>query len=230
MRIPDAPGKTTDARDAPPRVFFGPRRLVRGWGRATGSLSTVTRPAGDAAWRDQLASAGPRGLIARGGGCSYGDAAQNAGGIVALTGAVAPADRFRVEDGAVVADAGVTLGALVRVLAPQGWTLPVLPGTARVTVGGAIAADVHGKNHLRHGTFGPHVQEMSVLTPGLGPMTMGPRTNPDAFWATVGGLGLTGVIRQARLALIPLDSWLMWRTDMVAGDLPSVMSQLRTAV
>ena len=199
MRIPDAVRATTDACDALPPVFFGPRRPVRGWGRATGSLSTVTQPAGDSGWRAQLASAGPRGLIARGGGCSYGDAARNAGGIVALTGAVAPAGRFRVEDGTVVSDAGVTLGALVRTLAPQGWTLPVLPGTARVTVGGAIAADVHGKNHMQYGTFGSQVQEVSVLTPGLGPMTMGPRTNPDAFWATVGGLGLTGVIRQAMI-------------------------------
>jgi decaprenylphospho-beta-D-ribofuranose 2-oxidase len=234
MLIPDAVRETTDAGGAsPPKpaapALFGPRRLVRGWGRATGSRSAVTRPAGDPAWRDLLAAAGPRGLIARGGGCSYGDAAQNAGGIVAMTGAAAPATRFSVEDGTVVADAGVTLGALVRALAPQGWTLPVLPGTARVTVGGAIAADVHGKNHVRYGTFGSQVREMSVLTPGLGPMTMGPRTNPDAFWATVGGLGLTGVIRRARLSLIPLDSWLMWCVDTIAEDLPSVMSGLRAA-
>jgi decaprenylphospho-beta-D-ribofuranose 2-oxidase len=201
---------------------------VRGWGRATESHSIVADPAGGAEWTALLAAAGPRGLIARGGGCGYGDAAQNAGGTVAMT-THSVADAQLCVDGTVVVDAGTSLGSLVRELAPLRWTLPVVPGTGRVTVGGAIAADVHGKNHLRQGTFGSHVVEMSVLTPGLGPMTMGPRTNPDAFWATVGGLGLTGVIRHARLRLTPLDSWLMSCADTVAADLASVMSELRTA-
>lgn len=207
----------------------GPTRLVRGWGRATGSQSHVTRPACAADWEDQLAAAGPRGMIARGGGCGYGDAAQNAGGIVAMTTADADLCELTVEDGTVLAGAGTTLGALVRALAPLGWTLPVVPGTGRVTVGGAIAADVHGKNHPRYATFGAHVREMSVLTPRLGELIMGPLTNPDAFWTTVGGLGLTGVIRSARLALTPLDSWLMQCTDTVVDDLATMLSTLQKA-
>jgi decaprenylphospho-beta-D-ribofuranose 2-oxidase len=203
--------------------------MVRGWGRATGSHSTVTHPAGDTGWQQQLANVGPRGLIARGGGCGYGDAAQNGGGIVAMTTSGAAIDQFTVDGGTVVADAGMSLGALVRALAPLGWTLPVVPGTGRVTVGGAIAADVHGKNHVRQGTFGAHVREMSVLTPGLGLIKIGPRNNKDAFWATVGGLGLTGVIRQARLELAPLDSWLLRSVDTIAGDLSAVLSSLDTA-
>jgi decaprenylphospho-beta-D-ribofuranose 2-oxidase len=204
-------------------------RLVAGWGRATGSHSTVARPAGDQSWQQLLRTAGPRGLIPRGGGCGYGDAAQNAGGVVALTTGTAVPRPVTVEDGTVVVDAGVPLGALLRSLAPLGWTLPVVPGTGRVTVGGAIAADVHGKNHLRAGAFGAHVREMAVLTPGAGPMTMGPRAHPDAFWATVGGLGLTGVIRQARLELVPLESWLMRTTDTIAPDLPALTAALRDA-
>ena len=217
-----------DAAGPPPRASIGARGVVRGWGRATASHSTVAYPADEPAWRGQIASAGARGLIARGGGCGYGDAAQNAGGVVALT--TAGDRRIALgDDGTVLVDAGVTLGTLLRTLAPAGWTLPVVPGTGRVTVGGAIAADVHGKNHVLKGTFGAHVRELTVLTPGLGTMTMGPRNNPDAFWATVGGLGLTGVIRRARLDLIPLESWLMRCTDTIAADLSGMLAALSAA-
>jgi decaprenylphospho-beta-D-ribofuranose 2-oxidase len=155
-----------------------PARLVRGWGNATGSHALVRRPTGTAQWQEQIVAAGPRGLIARGGGCSYGDAPQNAGGTVALTTGGDDLTRLLVEDGTVVADAGMTLGALIRALAPLGWTLPVVPGASRVTVGGVIAADVHGKNHVHTGTFGAHVREMTVLTPGRGELVMSPRPIP----------------------------------------------------
>jgi decaprenylphospho-beta-D-ribofuranose 2-oxidase len=208
---------------------MGETATVRGWGGATASHSTLVRPIDDPQWHDLLAKAGPRGVIARGGGCGYGDAAQNGGGVVALTIPAGGLREVHVEDGTVVADAGTRLGDLVRALAPLGWTLPVVPGTGRVTVGGAIAADVHGKNHVRHGTFGAHVVELCVLTPGLGPLTVSPVDRPEVFWATVGGLGLTGVIRQARLGLIPLDSWLMRTRDTVAADLPALLTALRSA-
>ncbi|MBU2667998.1 FAD-binding oxidoreductase [Actinoplanes bogorensis] len=197
---------------------------VRGWGRATSSRSRVI------GWPDDLGPAGPRGLIARGGGCGYGDAAQNAGGVVALTAHRDDlTELFVDEDGTVLLDAGTSLGELIRSVAPLGWTLPVIPGTARVTVGGAIAADVHGKNHIHTGSFGSHVREMTVLTPGQGELVLGPQRHPDAFRATVGGLGLTGVIQSARLALTPLDSW-QWRTtDTIAPDLDALMTALRLA-
>ncbi|NMO53726.1 FAD-binding oxidoreductase [Actinoplanes sp. TBRC 11911] len=206
-----------------------PARLIRGWGHATGSHALVARPTGSAQWQERLAEAGPRGLIARGGGCSYGDAAQNAGGTVALTTGGDDLTRLVVADATVVADAGMTLGALIRALAPLRWTLPVVPGASGVTVGGAIAADVHGKNHVHTGTFGAHVREMTVLTPGHGEVLMSPTVNPGAFWATVGGLGLTGVIRQARLELVPLDSWLFRCTDTIATDLDAMLTGLTDA-
>jgi decaprenylphospho-beta-D-ribofuranose 2-oxidase len=208
---------------------MGETARVSGWGGATSSHSTVIRPIDDPQWHDLLAKVGPRGVIARGGGCGYGDAAQNGGGVVALTAPDGELHEVVVEDGAVVADAGTSLGALVQALAPLGLTLPVVPGTGRVTVGGAIAADVHGKNHVRHGTFGANVRELCVLTPGLGPLTVSPVEHPEVFWATVGGLGLTGVIRHARLALVPLDSGLMRTRDTIAADLPGLLSALRSA-
>jgi decaprenylphospho-beta-D-ribofuranose 2-oxidase len=189
----------------------------------------VVRPIDDPQWHDLLAKAGPRGVIARGGGCGYGDVAQNGGGVVALTTQEGGLREVHVEDDTVVADAGTPLGELLRALAPLGMTLPVVPGTGRVTVGGAIAADVHGKNHVRHGTFGANVRELCVLTPGLGPLTVSPVEHPEVFWATVGGLGLTGVIRHVRLGLVPLDSWLMRTRDTIATDLPGLLTALLSA-
>jgi decaprenylphospho-beta-D-ribofuranose 2-oxidase len=198
-----------------------------GWGRSTSSNGRVIRPDSAEQWEEAIATAGPRGLIARGGGCAYGDAAQNAGGTVALTSSTN--ERLEIEDDTVLVDAGTTLGAIVRALAPLGWTLPVVPGTSHVTVGGAIAADVHGKNHVHTGTFGSHVREMSVLTPALGEVVLGPESNPDAFRATVGGLGLTGVITRARLGLIRLDSWFYCTTDTIVDGLDATLESLATA-
>ncbi|WP_221321416.1 FAD-binding protein [Actinoplanes sp. L3-i22] len=204
--------------------------LVEGWGRATRSRATVVTPGQggtDEDWAAVFAGAGSRGLIARGGGRSYGDAAQNAGGLVLDMrgqGGIGTVDPVTAT---VEAGAGVTVGELVRHLAPRGWTLPVVPGSAGVTVGGAIAADVHGKNHRRHGTFGAQVAAMSVLTPAYGPMEMSLTVNAEQFWATVGGLGLTGIIRRARLRLIPLGSWWVTTVDDEQPSLDRVLERLR---
>ncbi|WP_436531586.1 FAD-binding protein [Actinoplanes sp. HUAS TT8] len=206
---------------------FGQQTLVEGWGRATGSRAAVVTPGSDDEWAAVFAAAGPRGLIARGGGRSYGDAAQNAGGLVVATsgpGDIGSVDRVTAT---VEVGAGVTVGALIRHLAPGGWTLPVVPGSAGVTVGGAIAADVHGKNHRRYGTFGAQVAAMTVLTPAHGTTEMSPTVNPEQFWATVGGLGLTGIIRRARLRLVPLGSWWVTTVDEEQPSLDRVLDRLR---
>src|SRR5690349_10586885 len=107
---------------------------VAGWGRATASHAQLSTPADDEEWAHLLACVGPRGLIVRGGGCAYGDAAQNAGGTVALTRGSSGIGTVDAASASVWADAGATVGALLTALAPQGWTLPVVPGTATVTV------------------------------------------------------------------------------------------------
>ena len=118
----------------------------------------MAAPADAAAWQDLLSSAGTRGLIARGAGSGYGDCAQNAGGFVARTTGLAA---FSIDDGAgtVSVEAGALLADVMAGLVPRGWALPVLPGTAHVSVGGAIAADIHGKNHPSIGSFGAHMVE-----------------------------------------------------------------------
>ena len=143
----------------------------------------------------------PRGVIARGLGRAYGDAAQNAGGsVIDMT----RRDRLLAFDaGAITVEAGMSLGALISTVLPSGWFVPVTPGTQHVTVGGAIASDVHGKNHHRDGSFSRWVESIELLTPD-GRQTLTPGS--DAFAATCGGMGLTGVILKATLRLIPVES------------------------
>lgn len=147
-------------------------------------------------------SAGPRGVIARGLGRSYGDPAQNGGGLVID---MTPLNRIHHIDpdtGIVDLDAGVSLDTLMRDVLPHGLWVPVLPGTRQVTVGGAIAADIHGKNHHSHGSFGNHVLSMDLLKADGSITTLTPDgPESELFWATVAGMGLTGVVLRARVRM-----------------------------
>jgi decaprenylphospho-beta-D-ribofuranose 2-oxidase len=167
---------------------------------------------------------GERGGIARGLGRAYGDAAQNAGGAVFdMTGM----DRVRTIDaeaGVVVCDAGVSLHRLMEVLLPLGWFVPVTPGTRYVTVGGAIGADIHGKNHHVSGSFSRHVLAMDLLTADGTIRTVAPGT--PLFDATAGGMGLTGVILSATIQLQPVETSLMSVDTERATDLDDLMARL----
>jgi decaprenylphospho-beta-D-ribofuranose 2-oxidase len=153
-----------------------------------------------------LSSSPASGVIARGAGRSYGDAAQNAGGFVldatALRGILALDSEQRL----VRARAGTTFTELLLALAPSSLTLPVVPGTRQLTVGGAIAGDVHGKNHPRDGSFAQQLESFTLCTPADGPVLVSRELQPDLFYATIGGMGLTGVVLEATLRLAPLRS------------------------
>jgi decaprenylphospho-beta-D-ribofuranose 2-oxidase len=176
---------------------------------------------------DALRHPGPRGITARGLGSSYGDPAQNAGGLVLdLTGL----DRIRAIDaeaGIARVDAGVSLDTLMRAALPLRLWVPVLPGTRQVTVGGAIASDVHGKNHHSAGSFGNHVLSIDLALSDATVRTLTP-DGPDAelFWATVGGMGLTGVMLRATIALKRTESaYFVVDTDRTS-DLDELMALL----
>jgi decaprenylphospho-beta-D-ribofuranose 2-oxidase len=164
---------------------------------------TPTTAAGVAA-----AVAGPpeRGLIGRGLGRSYGDAAQNSGGrVVDLTGVGEPID-LDPTDGLVTVGAGVSLDHLMRRLVPQGWFVPVSPGTRQVTVGGAVAADIHGKNHHVDGSWCEHVESLTIHRPVDGRVVLDRHRDADDFWAAAGGMGLTGTIEAATVRLQPVET------------------------
>ncbi len=201
---------------------------LTGWGRTAPTRASVTtvRSVDDVA--AVVGRAGPRGVLARGLARSYGDAAQNAGGAVLdLTGL----DRVLAADlvtGELDVEAGASLDRLMQLFVPLGWFVPVTAGTRYVTVGGAIAADIHGKNHHRVGGFGEHVAWLDLVTADGQVRRIGPDADPDLFWATVGGMGLTGVIVRARLRMKQIESSrVMVDTDRTP-DLDSLLDLLTT--
>jgi len=139
--------------------------------------------------------------LAYGNGRSYGDVCLNPGGGLWLTAGLDRFISFDENTGIIACEAGVLLRDIQRLMIPRGWMLPVTPGTQLVTVGGAIANDVHGKNHHRVGSFGDHVAKIHLQRTYGETIVCGPNLKPDWFSATVGGLGLTGVILQACLQL-----------------------------
>jgi decaprenylphospho-beta-D-ribofuranose 2-oxidase len=148
-----------------------------------------------------------RGVIARGLGRSYGDNAQNGGGLVIDMTACNRIHSISAETNIVDVDGGVSLDQLMKAALPFGLWVPVLPGTRQVTIGGAIACDIHGKNHHSAGSFGDHVRSMDLLTADGRVRTLTPDGDDSAlFWATVAGNGLTGIILRASIAMTPTET------------------------
>ena len=145
-------------------------------------------------------------LLPYGLGRSYGDSCLNDGGtLLDVTGLDHLID-FDAETGLLRCEAGLSLAAILELMVPRGWFLPVTPGTKFVTVGGAVANDVHGKNHHRAGTFGRHVTQLELLRSDGQRLSCSPRENEELFRATIGGLGLTGLITWVEFNLKPISS------------------------
>ncbi len=200
--------------------------LLTGWGRTAPTRATVVRPTSATEVSAAVTEAGERGSLGRGLGRSYGDAAQNAGGqVLDLTGL----DRVLALDadaGTVTAEAGLSLDALLRHLLPRGWFVPVTPGTRYVTLGGALAADVHGKNHHRDGSIAGHVTSFDLVLADGTLRRVTPDGDPDLFWATAGGMGLTGVVVAVTLRLLPVTSAWMLVDTLRAPDLDALLAGL----
>jgi decaprenylphospho-beta-D-ribofuranose 2-oxidase len=199
---------------------------LTGWGRTAPTSAHVVRTADVDTIATVVREAGDRGVIARGLGRSYGDPSQNAGGVVVDMTALDRIHRVDADAATVEVEAGVTLDTLMRTLLPFGLWLPVLPGTRQVTVGGAIGSDIHGKAHHVEGSFGNHVRSMDLLTADGTVHTLTP-DGPDAelFWATTGGMGLTGIVLRATLHLNRVETaYFLVDTDQV-GDLDELMAK-----
>jgi len=175
---------------------------LTGWGRIAPSSAELAEPSSPGEAEALLEAAAPaRQLIARGLGRSYNNAAQCGGGLVVSTARLTRITALDPVTGVVTCEAGVSLEQLMVAGLPAGWFVPVSPGTRQVTVGGAIAADVHGKNHHVAGSFARHVRSFDLVLPSGEPRTVTPDGDPALFWATAGGMGLTGLIVRATLQL-----------------------------
>ncbi|UPH71452.1 FAD-binding oxidoreductase [Abyssibius alkaniclasticus] len=196
------------------------------WGRALRSPSRIARPERQSVLHDIMAST-PAPAI--GAARSYGDAALNDGGhLIDMT----RLDRlleFNAETGRVRAEAGVRLSDLLQIFGPQGWMPAVLPGTAFVTVGGAIASDVHGKNHHERGSFGQYVASIELLDANGQVLTLSEVENPTLFRATIGGMGQTGVILSAELRLMRCPGGKVRLTRTRIPDLEAFLDAFETS-
>ena len=204
----------------------GSREQLSGWGRTSPTVAQVLRPRTREQVAEAVAGAGPRGIIARGLGRSYGDPAQNGGGrVLDLTGMNRILD-VDLEQGLAVVEPGVSLQQLMQAMLPFGYFVPVTPGTRYVTVGGAIASDIHGKSHHADGSFAQHVVSLDLLLADGSVRTLTPETEPELFWATAGGMGLTGVVLRATLRMLPVEtSRILVETKRVA-DLDEAMERM----
>lgn len=193
---------------------------INGWGRYPKIESDILRPLSVTQCADELSNAGS--VIARGLGRSYGDSslAENVISTRFLDHYLA----FDDAKGILTCSSGVSLHDILHNFAPRGWFLPATPGTRFVTVGGAIASDVHGKNHHIEGSFCDHVTNMELLLGNGEKVIVSPTENPDLFHATCGGMGLTGIILSATFCMKPIRSSQIIETTIKASDLDAVLA------
>lgn len=209
-------------------VTNGRPALLTGWGRTAPSAANLV-PVDDDTVADAVAmahKASNRGALARGLGRSYGDAAQNGGGaVMRLAGS---AEDVVIDEVAhtMRVGAGVSVDDLLRVIVPRGYFVPVTAGTRFITIGGAIASDIHGKNHHREGSFGNHVRELRMLLADGSVAVTSPTAQPELFWATIGGMGLTGIVLDALINLIPIETSRCIVDTIRADDLDEVMAAM----
>ncbi|MGB7243705.1 MAG: FAD-binding oxidoreductase [Sulfitobacter sp.] len=198
---------------------------ISGWGRFPLEHCKIARPRSPDAVARQIAR-GP--VIARGNGRAYGDSALNREGTLDMRG-FNRISAFDAASGQIVAEAGVLLSDIIASFLPRGWFPSVTPGTKFVTIGGMIAADVHGKNHHKHGSFGRFIDWIDVMGADGAITRCGPDQNPDLFDWTVGGMGLTGVILRAAFRLQPVESGWIEQTTLPAGNLEAAMAIFEAA-
>ncbi|MFD4988208.1 FAD-binding protein [Streptomyces sp. NPDC058374] len=197
---------------------------LTGRGRNTPTAARLLRPRSYEEAAEAVRDCGRRGAIARGRGRVPGDAARNAGGDVLDMSALDRVHAIDASGGTVLCDAGITLHRLAELLLPLGWFVPVPPGTERITVGGALGADLHGANHHRAGSFARHVLAFELLTAD-GAVHIVDRGTP-LFDATTGGLGLTGVVLTATVQLQPVSTALLLTGSSRATGLDDLMARL----
>ncbi len=204
---------------------FATKRLS-GWGRFPVESCYVFRPEKRSELAAILASGSQPSYISRGLGRSYGDAALNSNAGVIDHALLNRFLSFEDSTGVLECESGVSLAEIIHYFLAGGWFLPVTPGTKFVTMGGAIAADIHGKNHHKDGSFSNFVLDFQLLLPNGEILVCSPSSHPEIFWATVGGMGLTGVILSARLQLMRVESSYIWADYYKAPNLAEALARM----
>lgn len=164
--------------------------------------------------------------LARGLGGSYGDAALNAQGEIILTNRLDRFLEFDVQKGVLSVESGVSLTKILELIVKQGWFLPVMPGTAEVSLGGCVATDIHGKNHCFAGSLGQHVLSLQLITADGIMVDCSPKIFPELFWATIGGMGLTGIIGVVTLQLKRIETAYMKVKHQAKNNLKQIVEEL----
>jgi decaprenylphospho-beta-D-ribofuranose 2-oxidase len=189
------------------------------------TAATVVRPFNPSEVPEIVDGPEPRGVISRGLGRSYGDAAQNAGGVVLDMTVLDRIIDFDRTAGTIRVEGGISLDAIMRAVVPHGFFVPVTPGTRYVTVGGAIGADIHGKNHHADGSFINHVASFELAAPKF-TGTVTEQSDADLFWTTAGAMGLTGTVTEATINLLPIETSLISVDTERAENLDDVMAKM----
>lgn len=215
-------------RDRETQKSLPPCRSMRvsSWGRFPTEECDVYRPERVSELVDLVARAPQSTLLARGLGRSYGDAALNAGAALLWMSRIDRMIDFDADAGVLHCEAAVTFADILEVFLPRGFFLPVTPGTKFITVGGAIAADVHGKDHHRSGSMAEAVSGFTLLTARGERLDCSRDANAEIFWATLGGMGLTGVILDARIRLKRVETAYMDVETEKLADLDALLERL----
>jgi FAD/FMN-containing dehydrogenase len=179
---------------------------LSGWGRCPLVKSYVSQHKSVSSIESWLQFVGRWAVLPRGAGRSYGDAALNSQGYTLLTESLNRIIDFNPQTGILRCEAGVTFKQINETFVPMGWFPAVTPGTKFPTMGGAIASDVHGKNHHVDGSFSRHVHSIKIILASGETVVCSRHENSDLFWATVGGMGLTGIITEVEIALRPVET------------------------
>ena len=204
--------------------------LISGWGLHNSANVNILKPKNFEELENTIVKSKEKSIIARGLGRSYGDAAQLDNKSVFN---LHNFDHIRLnkKEGLITVGSGVSINLLLKKIIPEGFFVPVSPGTRNITIGGAIASDVHGKNHHLNGSFGNHIQEILIID-GMGDLKKlsskknDPIETKNQFWATIGGMGLTGVIIEATFSLIPIKTSKMKTDTFKYKDLDDLMNAM----
>ena len=199
---------------------------LTGWGRSNSAIVEACRPERVSDVAAAVRAAGPGGILAYGQGQSCGDVALNDGGRAVLPLKMGRILEFDEKRGEVTCEAGVVVGELMAVVLARGFMLPVVPGTGNVSIGGAIANDVHGKNQDREGNFGDHLAWVELVVASGKVVRIGPHLDRELFLGTVAGMGLTGIILRACIRLMRVPSGSLDVTDYRLSDLAALLAKL----